>query len=81
MVELTEKVGGEAPQHREVQEHEGALFLSYFPGGIEYMVRLLVFLLLLLLLVVCVLALAVSGAYSFAAWLRMAAWRARSFTW
>lgn len=36
VVELEEKLGGEAPQHREVEGHEGPLFLSYFPNGIEY---------------------------------------------
>ncbi|EYC13992.1 hypothetical protein Y032_0042g650 [Ancylostoma ceylanicum] len=36
-VEMDEALAGQPVQHREVQNHESSLFLSYFPGGIRYL--------------------------------------------
>lgn len=36
-VELEERLGGQAAQHREVQGHESDKFMSYFPDGVTYM--------------------------------------------
>ena len=35
-VELDESLGGDAPQHREVQEYESDEFVSLFPNGVRY---------------------------------------------
>ncbi|XP_040164553.1 gelsolin-like isoform X1 [Anopheles arabiensis] len=35
-VQLDDRHNGAPVQHREVQDHEGSLFLSYFPGGVRY---------------------------------------------
>lgn len=35
-MELEEKLGGQATQHREVQGHESDKFMSYFPDGVMY---------------------------------------------
>ena len=35
-VELEEKLGGQATQHREVQGHESDKFMSYFADGVMY---------------------------------------------
>ena len=37
MVELDNKLGGIAVQHREVQEHESKMFLDYFNGRLTYL--------------------------------------------
>ncbi|KHJ97716.1 gelsolin repeat protein [Oesophagostomum dentatum] len=36
-VEMDQALAGVPVQHREVQNHESALFLSYFPSGIRYL--------------------------------------------
>ncbi|XP_058829411.1 gelsolin, cytoplasmic isoform X1 [Topomyia yanbarensis] len=35
-VQLDDRHNGAPVQHREVQDHESSLFLSYFPGGVRY---------------------------------------------
>uniref|UniRef100_A0A182N393 Gelsolin-like domain-containing protein n=1 Tax=Anopheles dirus TaxID=7168 RepID=A0A182N393_9DIPT len=35
-VQLDDRHNGAPVQHREVQDHEGSLFLSYFAGGVRY---------------------------------------------
>ncbi|XP_050081453.1 gelsolin isoform X1 [Anopheles maculipalpis] len=35
-VQLDDRHNGAPVQHREVQDHESPLFLSYFPGGVRY---------------------------------------------
>ena len=37
MVELDNKLGGIATQHREVQEHESAMFMGYFHNKVTYL--------------------------------------------
>ena len=35
-VELDDSLGGASVHHREIQNHESKLFISYFPNGIQY---------------------------------------------